>query len=378
MAVTSKKIPLVAVCGPTASGKTALGVGLSKVFGGAVISADSMQIYRGIPVATAQPTEEEKCGIPHELMGFLDPGTEFSVADYCTLAHKAIEKTYQNGFLPILVGGTGLYVDSVINDIDFCDCGSTTVREKLQKELSAVGALRLYERLKSVDPEAAKKIEPNNTRRIIRALEVFEVTGIPFSKQNELSRKNPSRYETLKLVINFKDRENLYKRINERVDKMLQSGLIDEALRVRSDLRENGAGQAIGHKELYSYFDGACTLEEAAESLKRATRRYAKRQLTWFLRDRSATVLYADACDVLKEAENAVAAWLQNFRLKDTALKSTAKATEISAKKTAEKTAEKTVEGTVKNTSGRAAEKASEKASERAMEEAAKKAPRSL
>lgn len=338
MAVTSKKIPLVAVCGPTASGKTALGVSLSKAFGGVVISADSMQIYRGIPVATAQPTEEEKCGIRHDLMGFLDPGTEFSVADYCTLAHKAIEKTYQNGFLPILVGGTGLYVDLVINDIDFCDCGSTAVREKLQKELSSVGALGLYERLKAVDPEAAKKIEPNNTRRIIRALEVFEVTGIPFSKQNELSRKRPSRYETLKLVVSFKDRENLYRRINERVDKMFQSGLIDEALRVRSELRENGAGQAIGHKELYPYFDGKCTLEEAAESLKRATRRYAKRQLTWFLRDPSATVLYADACDVSKEAENAVAAWLQSFQFKDIALKSAAKAAEISAKNAAGKT----------------------------------------
>lgn len=336
MAVTSQKIPLVAVCGPTASGKTALGVGLSKAFGGAVISADSMQIYRGIPVATAQPTEEEKCGIPHDLMGFLDPGTEFSVADYCTLAHKAIENAYKDGFLPILVGGTGLYVDSVISDIDFCDCGSTEVRERLQKELSAVGALNLYERLKAVDPEAAKKIEPNNTRRIIRALEVFEVTGIPSSKQNELSRKRPSRYETLKLVVNFKDRENLYKRINERVDKMLQNGLIDEALRVRSDLRENGAGQAIGHKELYPYFDGKCTLKEAAESLKRATRRYAKRQLTWFLRDPSATVLYADTCDVLKEAEAIVAAWLQNFQLEDIALKSAAKAAEIPAKNAAE------------------------------------------
>ena len=187
-----------------------------------------------------------------------------------------------------------------------------------------------------MDPEAAKKIEPNNTRRIIRALEVFEVTGIPFSKQNELSRKRPSRYETLKLVVNFKDRENLYKRINERVDKMLQNGLIDEALRVRSDLRENGAGQAIGHKELYPYFDGKCTLKEAAESLKRATRRYAKRQLTWFLRDPSATVLYADTCDVLKEAEAIVAAWLQNFQLEDIALKSAAKAAEIPAKNAAE------------------------------------------
>ena len=307
----TEKIPLVVVCGPTASGKTALGVSLAKEFNGKIISADSMQIYRGIPIATAQPTEAEKCGIDHMLMGFLDPGTEFSVADYCTLSHEAVKKVYKSGSLPIMVGGTGLYIDSVVNDIKFSDCGNTEIRRRLQDELSAVGASSLYERLQKVDPAAAEKIEPKNTRRIIRALEVFEVTGIPFSRHNELSRKEPSRYDALKLVICFKNRENLYKRINERVDRMLENGLVDEALRVRKEIKESGAGQAIGHKELYRYLDGLCSLAEAAENLKRATRRYAKRQLTWFMRDKSATFLYADDSDLLKEAEEAVTAHFQ-------------------------------------------------------------------
>ena len=294
---------LIVVSGPTACGKTSLGVKLAKAFGGEVVSADSMQIYRGIPIATAQPDEEEKSGIPHLLMGFLDVGTPFSVADYCDLAHKTIAEVAERGNLPIIVGGTGLYIDSVADDIKFSDCGSTEIRQRLQKECDTEGIDALYERLLRVDPAAAEKIEKANVRRVIRALEVYEATGVPFSRHVELSRQTPSRYEVVRMNIAFRDREKLYKRINDRVDLMFAGGLLGEALSYRDKASENGAGQAIGHKELYPYIDGQITLEEAAENLKRATRRYAKRQITWFSRNEEAHTLWADCEDVFEKAK---------------------------------------------------------------------------
>lgn len=294
---------LIVVSGPTACGKTSLGVKLAKAFGGEVVSADSMQIYRGIPIATAQPDEEEKSGIPHLLMGFVDVGTPFSVADYCDLAHKAIAEVGERGNLPIMVGGTGLYIDSVADDIKFSDCGSTEIRQRLQKECDTKGIDTLYERLLRVDPAAAEKIEKANVRRVIRALEVYEATGVPFSRHVELSRQTPSRYEVVRLNIAFRDREKLYKRINDRVDMMFADGLLGEALAYRDKASESGAGQAIGHKELYPYIDGEITLEEAAGNLKRVTRRYAKRQITWFSRNKEAHTLWADCEDVFEKAK---------------------------------------------------------------------------
>lgn len=293
---------LIVVSGPTASGKTSLGVKIAQSFGGEVVSADSMQIYRGIPIATAQPDESEQMGIPHRLMGFLDVGTPFSVADYCELAHKTIAEIESRGNLPVMVGGTGLYIDSVADDIKFSECGSTEIRQRLQKECDLAGIDVMYERLLKIDPAAAEKIEKANVRRVIRALEVYEATGVPFSRHVELSRQTPSRYEVVRFNITFQDREKLYKRINDRVDMMFANGLLGEALAYRDKASVNGAGQAIGHKELYPYIDGEITLEEAAENLKRATRRYAKRQITWFSRNPEAHILYADCEDVFLKA----------------------------------------------------------------------------
>lgn len=297
-----KPIKLIVVSGPTACGKTSLGIKIAKAFGGEVISADSMQIYRGIPIATAQPDAAEQDGVPHRLMGFLDVGTPFSVAEYCDLAHQNIAEVWEAGKLPIMVGGTGLYVDSVADDIKFSAHGSTEIRWRLQKEWQEIGADAMYERLLKVDPVAAEKIEKENMRRVIRALEVYEATGIPFSRHVELSRQTPSRYDVVRLNIAFLDREKLYKRINDRVDRMLENGILEEALAFRDKTAKSGAGQAIGHKELYPYIDGEISLEEAAENLKRATRRYAKRQMTWFFRNKEAHTLFADCEDVFEKA----------------------------------------------------------------------------
>ena len=279
-----KRPKLVVVCGPTASGKTGLGVALAQRLGGEIISADSMQIYRGLDVGTAKVTPQETCGIPHHLMSFLDVGTPFSVADYCEEAHKVIADITSRGKTPIIVGGTGLYINSLVDDITFSDIGSTEIRKELEEKLETFGGEYMYNMLLEIDKEAAQKIEPNNTRRVIRALEVYFASGTTFSKLNELSRKEPSRYDATWLNISFSDREVLYDRINRRVDIMVQNGLEAEARKYRNLCSENGAGQAIGHKELYPYFDGEIEFLEAIENLKTATRRYAKRQITWFSR----------------------------------------------------------------------------------------------
>lgn len=299
----SAKQRLIVVSGPTACGKTSLGIALAKAFSGEIVSADSMQIYRGIPIATAQPSDTEKSGIPHHLMGFLDVGTLFSVADYCDMAHSVIKEIGQRGKLPIMVGGTGLYIDSVADDVKFSDCGSTEIRDRLQEEYKEAGIEPMYQKLLQVDPVAAEKIDKENIRRVIRALEVFYATGIPFSRHVELSKAQPSRYKVIRLNIAFKDREKLYNRINQRVDRMFSAGLLGEAIIHRERMQKNGAGQAIGHKELYPYIDGEITLAEAAENLKRATRRYAKRQITWFSRNQKAHTLYADCEDICQKAK---------------------------------------------------------------------------
>ncbi len=304
-----QKTKIIVISGPTASGKTALGVELAKRMNGEIVSADSMQIYKGIPIATAQPTEQEKEGIVHHLMSFLDVGTPFSVADYCEAAHRVIAEITARGKTPIIVGGTGLYINSLVDDIAFSDIGNTEIREELNAELSEFGAEHLYKKLCEIDSEAASKINPQNTRRVIRALEVYMVSNIPFSKQNELSRKETSRYDALWFNITFNDRQVLYDRINKRVDIMLESGLENEARHYRALMVENGAGQAIGHKELYPYFDNTLTKEEAVENLKTATRRYAKRQITWFSRRTDAVALeYGDdmlnrALEIIKNKE---------------------------------------------------------------------------
>ncbi len=284
-----KKIKIICVVGATASGKTALGVGLAKRLGGEIISADSMQVYKNMPIATAAATEEERCGIPHYLLEFLEVGESFSVAEFVKLAKERIYDINERGMLPIIVGGTGLFIDSLVNNISFSEVG---IDEKLREELSEKDTDELYEELLRLDREAAEKIHKNNRKRVIRALELY-FGGVAKTRQDELSRLEESPFDALYIGIGYSDREKLYERINLRVDLMLEAGLVEEA---RASLKKSGATarQAIGHKELEPYFRGEETLGECTERIKRETRRYAKRQLTWFRRNKNIIWLNAD------------------------------------------------------------------------------------
>ena len=300
----SDKIKILCVVGPTASGKTALSVELAKALNGEIINADSMQIYKGISIASAAPTDDEKEGIPHHLFEFLSQNDSFTVAEYVELAHKKIAEVKSRGNLPIIVGGTGLYINSLIDNVKFLGDGANAeLRESLAKELETLGNEEMYKKLLSLDPEAAKKIHPNDSKRIIRALELSLSGGLSKTEQNELSKKEGSPYDVTLIGITYKDREKLYGRINLRVDIMLQNGLLEEARKAYIDANIGGAVQAIGHKEFFEFFEGKITLEEATENLKRATRRYAKRQLTWFNREERINWIYADKTeDILKSA----------------------------------------------------------------------------
>ena len=281
-----KKQPLIAVVGPTASGKTAVGIELAKEYNGEVVSADSMQIYKGMDIATAKPDEKEMQGIPHHLISELEPASSFSVAEYVKLAQQKIVDISARGKLPILVGGTGLYVSSLIDNINFDNAITDgSVRRKLTEEAEQIGNEAMLERLRKVDPEAAEKIPAANLVRIIRALEVYEVTGIPFSRHKELNRMQDSRYNACMIGLTYKDRNVLYNRINKRVDIMLEKGLIEECRAVYENEKLGTACQAIGYKEFIPYFDGIKPKEECIDKIKQYSRNYAKRQLTWFRRD---------------------------------------------------------------------------------------------
>ena len=300
------KIPLIAVVGPTASGKTALGVNICKAIGGEVISCDSMQIYKGMTIATAKPIESEMQGVPHHLIDFASPDEIFSVAKYCLLAGKAAEDILSRNFMPVLVGGTGLYYSSFVDNIEFLpDETDFEYREMLKKRAEEEGNEVLLEALRKIDPESAAALHPNNIGRIIRALEIYRTTGKTKSVQNALSTKNPSPYEVTAICLDSRNRQFLYDRINKRVDIMLQNGLLNEAEEFYSGHFGRTAVQAIGYKELKPYIDKEKSLEECVENLKMQTRRYAKRQLTWFRRDERMHFLYIDdygSADELTEA----------------------------------------------------------------------------
>lgn len=297
------KIPIVAVVGPTASGKTALGIKIAQHFDGEIVSADSMQVYKGMDIGTARPTKQEQEGIPHHLIDFLDPAESFSVADYVKLAARVIEDIHSRGKLPILVGGTGLYINSLIDNIEFQpEPDNRAVRKALQKQAEQLGNEAMLEMLRQIDPETASRLHPNNIRRIIRALEVYKTTGITMGEYQRLSRQRPSPYNVCMIGIGFKDRKVLYDRINKRVDLMVGAGLIEEARKVLDSPIGTVAGQAIGYKELKPYLLGEIPLSEALENLKRETRRYAKRQLTWFRRDKRINWIYADQTENIAEA----------------------------------------------------------------------------
>ncbi|MBQ8790737.1 MAG: tRNA (adenosine(37)-N6)-dimethylallyltransferase MiaA [Ruminiclostridium sp.] len=276
---------VVVICGPTASGKTSLSVELAKELDAEIISADSMQIYKGMDIATAKPTVEERQGIPHHLMDFLDPSEGFSVADYVRLAREKISDIVSRGKLPVIVGGTGLYISSLINNIQFeeseCDYA---YREELRQLAEENGNGRLLDMLREIDPETAATLHENNQSRVIRALEVYRTTGKTMSQLQKESRTIPSPYEPCMIALDY-DRSQLYDRINSRVDIMLRDGLIEEAREFYEAEDYPTAAQAIGYKELLPYLKGEQTLETCVEKLKQETRKYAKRQLTWFRRD---------------------------------------------------------------------------------------------
>ncbi|HIV46519.1 MAG TPA: tRNA (adenosine(37)-N6)-dimethylallyltransferase MiaA [Candidatus Acutalibacter stercorigallinarum] len=297
-----EKIPVIAVVGPTATGKTALGIGLARRFGGEIVSCDSMQIYRGLPIGTAQPDQGELAQAPHHLVGFLDVGEPFSVSDYVNLAGRTITEIAGRGKLPILVGGTGLYARSLLRGFSFEESArDESLREALFREAEEQGPEALYRRLQEQDPVAAGEIHPHNVKRVIRALEYIQLSGEPFSRQAARSKEAQSPYRYVMLVLGFRDRQKLYQRIDRRVDRMLELGLLREAENFYRRCKEGGtpptAAQAIGYKELFPYFAGEVPLEQAVEDIKRESRRYAKRQITWFAREENAVPLYLDELD---------------------------------------------------------------------------------
>lgn len=281
-----KKQPLIVVVGPTASGKTALAVELAKSFNGEIVSADSMQIYKGMSVATAKPTAEEMQGIKHHLIDFLEPEQEFSVADYVFYARKAINEIYEKGKIPVIAGGTGLYVHSLIDNVKFDDtCSNTRIRQELYDIAKEKGNRFLWEELNRIDPETAKNTHENNLPRVVRAIEVYRETKIPLSVHKINSRAEKTPFEFVIVGLTFSDRQKLYERIEKRVDIMAQQGMIEEAREIYENKKLSTAHQAIGYKELIPYLKNEQSLESCLDKIKLETRHYAKRQLTWFRRD---------------------------------------------------------------------------------------------
>lgn len=283
-----KKIPVIAVIGPTASGKTGLAVKIAQKFNGEVISADSMQIYSELEIGTAKPTEKEMCGIKHHLVGHKSIDNEYSVAEYVDDAKAAIKDVISRGKLPVLCGGTGLYVDSLLSGTEFAEIKSDPeIRTELFDFIEINGKEALFEELMKIDPETAMKTHANNVSRVVRAMEVYRITGKKMSEHQKDSHPNPSEYEVCYIGTNFSDREKLYSRIEKRIDEMLEEGVEKEARFLFEHDGTCTAAQAIGYKEFYPYFRGEMSMEEAISVLKKETRHYAKRQLTWFRRNQN-------------------------------------------------------------------------------------------
>ncbi|RKJ40401.1 tRNA (adenosine(37)-N6)-dimethylallyltransferase MiaA [Acutalibacter sp. 1XD8-33] len=304
----AEKQTVVAITGPTATGKTGLAIALAKEWNGEIISCDSMQIYRGLEIGTAQPTAQERDQVPHHLIGFLDWEEKFSVSDYVSLAGKAIMEICSQGKLPILVGGTGLYARSLLRGFTFKEeCRSEELREQLFHQAQELGPGEMHRRLTELDPISAEIIHPNNTKRVLRALEYTILSGEPFSQQAARSQKAEPVYRYVMLCPVFRDRQKLYERINLRVDEMLAAGLLEEAVAFfrfcQTARKLPTAAQSIGYKELFPYFRGKISLNEAVESIKQESRRYAKRQLTWFAREPQIRYLYMDELHSIQAAK---------------------------------------------------------------------------
>ncbi|MBR1749638.1 MAG: tRNA (adenosine(37)-N6)-dimethylallyltransferase MiaA [Ruminococcus sp.] len=290
-----KKIPLIVVCGPTASGKTALAVELAKIYNGEVVSADSMQIYKGMSIATAKPTKEEMQGIAHHLIDFVEPEVKFSVADFLPVARECIKDIYNRKKQPIVCGGTGLYISSLINNVRFEAIKSDpALRAKLEAEYKEKGAEYMWQRLEKIDPETASNVHMNNAPRVIRGIEAYLLTGKKLSQLRKESRTEESEYDPCIIGISFSDRQKLYDRIELRVDKMIDEGLIEECRGIYNSYQPETACQAIGYKELIPYFRGEKELDDCISLIKQETRHYAKRQLTWFRRMNGINWVYPD------------------------------------------------------------------------------------
>lgn len=296
------KIPVIAVVGPTASGKTALAVEIAKLYDGEVVSADSMQIYKGLSIATAKPTAEEMQGIPHHLIDFLEPNEDFSVADYVKAAGEIIRDIHERGKMPIVCGGTGLYVSSLLDNVKFDDTGSDeNIRKRLEQEAKEFGSHHLWEKLYKIDPETAEKVHENNLSRVIRGLEVYELTGVKLSQHKINSRLEETPYDAKIFGLTAEDRQFIYDRINKRVDIMVENGLLEECRQVYENYHLSTAHQAIGYKELIPYFEKQASLEECLDKIKQESRHYAKRQLTWFRRVKGINWIEIDKCESLKK-----------------------------------------------------------------------------
>ncbi len=300
---------VIVIAGPTATGKTALSVELAKKFSGEVISADSVQIYKELNIGSAKPDEAERKGIPHHMMDFLDPGANFNVADFCALAKKKIDEIHARGNIPIIAGGTGLYISSLVNNISFVkEETNEGIREKLYREMEEIGEEKMHEKLAEIDPTAAENIHPNNKKRVIRALEIFYTTGKTMTEQNALSKNEPSPYEFILIGLNVA-RETLYERIDKRVDVMVERGLFEEvaALLNKGISKDAQSMQGIGYKEAVRFLEGEISKSESIELIKKNSRNYAKRQLTWFKRepyrwfDAMSSTLFEDVKTYLSE-----------------------------------------------------------------------------
>lgn len=314
--MTEKK-PLVILTGPTAVGKTALSIKLASEIGGEIISADSMQVYRQMDIGSAKIKPEEMDGIPHHLIDILEPEEEFNVCLFEKLALEAMEQIYERGHIPVVVGGTGFYIQALLYQIDFTEEETDTAfRDKLWQLGEEKGNHYLHELLRKVDPESAEEIHENNRKRVIRALEFYENSGKPISTHNKEQRQKTSAYNSCYFVLTD-DRKKLYERIESRVDQMLSKGLVDE---VRT-LKERGCNasmvsmQGLGYKEILEYLDGRCSLLEAVEKIKKETRHFAKRQLTWFRREKD--VIWLDKQAFAYDEDAILSCILENLRKKE-------------------------------------------------------------
>lgn len=307
--------PIICIAGPTASGKTALAVELAKELNGEVVSCDSMQVYRRMDIGTAKPSLEEMQGIVHHMIDVAEPDEDFSVSRYCAMAAPIVEDIVARGKTAIIAGGTGLYMDSLIRGNDFAPFPSTGVRERLEQEAEEQGIQTLFDRLSAIDPEAAGRLHLSDKKRIIRALEVYLETGETITEHNRKTQLLPPRFAPLWLGLDFENRADLYGRIDRRVGLMLELGLIEEikGLLAEGIPEKCTALQAIGYKEFLAALHGTCTLEEAADQVRQSSRRYAKRQLTWFRRNQNIHWLLRSPERGEEEIHNAARRLLREF-----------------------------------------------------------------